>query len=407
MAFLSLLDDRAKPKGSRDPLGFELVWTHYGRRVIGNLTTVTSSLNNFAVALLGFKWANELCAHLPAGERQSQIRETFLRYEQLTGYLRYMSGNTALMGITRVAKRIQDPSFSISLGLHADEMILIDQASYGMWGLYSSAMRDTGLVRGGERSLTPLGDQLALAIEAKLDKHALLDLMRKGGGLHHDVLQKHAQPFLRAIQNRSIQSNLVEALMGGSEANRIQQELWQLTRSLREKDKLKVAVPEFIDTIKNKTRNPQLKARLIEIEQIERLLVAANNLFHYCRRKDGEKRKDILTALAGINYNYAHLAESQSLSNLPHAQTLEGIRGSLIRGNNRQALIHIFELNKRVMEQRGGAPWVELEPNQKLRVRVPSETSELLTQKQLITSWNYEYFFTSYLSIAHQAPLPT
>ena len=375
--------------------------------MIGNLTTVTSSLNNFAVALLGFKWANELCAHLPAGERQSQIRETFLRYEQLTGYLRYMSGNTALMGITRVAKRIQDPSFSISLGLHADEMILIDQASYGMWGLYSSAMRDTGLVRGGERSLTPLGDQLALAIEAKLDKHALLDLTRKGGDLHHDVLQKHAKRFLRAIQNRSIQSNLVEALMGGSEANLIQQELWQLTRSLREKDKLKVAVPEFIDTIKNKTRNPQLKARLIEIEQIERLLVAANNLFHYCRRKDGEKRKDILTALAGINYNYAHLAESQSLSNLPHAQTLEGIRVSLIRGNNRQALIHIFELNKRVMEQRGGAPWVELEPNQKLRVRVPSETSELLTQKQLITSWNYEYFFTSYLSIAHQAPLPT
>ena len=70
MAFLSLLDDRAKPKGSRDPLGFELVWTHYGRQVIGNLTTVTSSLNNFAVALLGFKWANELCAQrLPATVR--------------------------------------------------------------------------------------------------------------------------------------------------------------------------------------------------------------------------------------------------------------------------------------------------------------------------------------------------
>ena len=38
MAFLSLLDERAKPKGSRDPLGFELVWSHFGRMVIGNLT---------------------------------------------------------------------------------------------------------------------------------------------------------------------------------------------------------------------------------------------------------------------------------------------------------------------------------------------------------------------------------
>ena len=80
MAFLSLLDDRAKPKGSRDPLGFELVWSHYGRQVIGNLTTVTASLNNFAVALVGFQWANELHAHLPEHGRQIRIRDSFLRY---------------------------------------------------------------------------------------------------------------------------------------------------------------------------------------------------------------------------------------------------------------------------------------------------------------------------------------
>lgn len=54
MAFLSLMDDRAKPKGSRDPLGFELVWSYFVRKVIGNQTTITSSMDNFAVALLGF-----------------------------------------------------------------------------------------------------------------------------------------------------------------------------------------------------------------------------------------------------------------------------------------------------------------------------------------------------------------
>ena len=93
MPFLSLLDDRAKPKGSRDPLGFELVWTHFGRQVIGNLTTITSSLNNFAVALLGFHWTNELHAHLPQNQRQFHIRESFLRYEQLTGYLRHLGSS--------------------------------------------------------------------------------------------------------------------------------------------------------------------------------------------------------------------------------------------------------------------------------------------------------------------------
>jgi hypothetical protein len=243
LAFLSLLDDRAKPKGSRDPLGFELVWTHFGRQVIGNLTTITSSLNNFAVALVGFRWANELCAHLPEAERQAKIRETFLRYEQLTGYLRYLADNTALMGITRISKRIQDQSTKISLGLHSDQTILSDQASYGMWGLYSSAMRDTGLIRGNERTLTPLGEEIAQKIEAKLDKNALLSLLAKSTKLNRIELEVHAKPFLRAFQSKRIQSELVDALMGGSEKNLLQQELWLLTREMCVNGKLESDVP--------------------------------------------------------------------------------------------------------------------------------------------------------------------
>ncbi len=81
MPFLSLLDDRAKPKGSRDPLGFELFWSFFGRRLIGNLTTITSSMDNFAVALLGFYWANELVDEKDDTRRNKKLREVFLHYE--------------------------------------------------------------------------------------------------------------------------------------------------------------------------------------------------------------------------------------------------------------------------------------------------------------------------------------
>lgn len=404
LAFLSLLNERAKPKGSRDPLGFELIWTHYGRQVIGNLTTVTSSLNNFAVALIGFKWANELCAHLPDAERQSKIRETFLRYEQLTGYLRFLADDSALMGITRITKRIQNRSFKISLGLHAEEMILSDQASYGMWGLYSSAMRDTGLIRGEGRILTSLGEDIARLIEAKLNKKDLRTLIVKGGKLDREQLQIHSKPFRRAIQSKPIQTRLVEALMGGSESNLVQQELWSLTRKMRGENRLDPEYPAYIQSIKAGTKNQELKDRLIEIENVERLLVAANNLFHYCQRKDGEALNAILAALDSENYNYTHLSSVHSFENIPHSHLLDGIRISLIGGNNRLAISQILELNKVVMERRGGAPWVELEKGDKLRVRVPSETSELCSQQKLVTGWDYEYFFTSYLSIANQAP---
>ena len=35
ISVLFLIVERARPKGSRDPLGFEMVWIHFGRRVVG------------------------------------------------------------------------------------------------------------------------------------------------------------------------------------------------------------------------------------------------------------------------------------------------------------------------------------------------------------------------------------
>jgi hypothetical protein len=39
--FLTDIDAQAAIKGSRGPLGIQPMWTRLGRRVVGNLTTVT------------------------------------------------------------------------------------------------------------------------------------------------------------------------------------------------------------------------------------------------------------------------------------------------------------------------------------------------------------------------------
>jgi hypothetical protein len=51
-SIFSSFDDRARPRGSRDPLGAEATWSFLGRKIVGNLTTVTANLDNFMVALL-------------------------------------------------------------------------------------------------------------------------------------------------------------------------------------------------------------------------------------------------------------------------------------------------------------------------------------------------------------------
>lgn len=402
MPFLTLLDDRAKPKGSRDPLGFELVWTHYGRKVIGNLTTITSSLTNFAVAILGFHWANELYASVPESERQPLVREAFLRYEQLAGYLRFLANHRQIMGINRVSRRLEDKSNKLSFGLAPDEQILSDQTSYGLWGLYSVALRDSGLVVGDNRIPTSSGLALASAIEGKLDKTALIDLMLTDKLVPQEKIRAHATSYMAAIHNKVTQNQLLDILMRGGDHHALQREVWTHTQLLAKQKKLPDhnKVPQFIEALKGLSKTPQLIQYLDEIQAVERLLVAANNIFHYCRRKDGEPIDRVVEAVEGKSYSYAHLSDDLSFSNAPWGEKLKAISRSLRQGDVGSSLENILSLNRDVMTNRDGAPWVEVEANKTLRVRVPSEIAELRSQQALESDWDYEYFMSSYLSIA-------
>lgn len=402
MAFLSLLDDRAKPKGSRDPLGFELVWTYFGRRLIGNLTTVTSSLSNFAVALLGYRWANEINSNAPADEKQHCVRGTFLRYEQMAGYLRYLAGDKEIMGITRVSQRMDSKQTPVSFGLGADQQILSDQASYGLWGLYSTASAQSGLVTGDTRIPTAFGCELALKIEQSLDKSSMIDLLTSNKAVSHEQLVVHARSFLKAINTKFIRTELLHALMNGGDGHAMQAEVWRITQELAERKVEVTSLADFIQCIKRQTHNQLLVRRLENIEAVERILVAANNIFNYCRLQDGKPLSTVMDGI-GDRYHYLHLPTELDLTLVPRGDLVQSISVALRNNDIEMAIERILELNKVVMEQRSGAPWVELEPSRQLRVRVPTETYALLHQEELEVRWDYEYFISSFLRIANHA----
>src|SRR5215207_8406386 len=87
--FLTLLDPRAKIKGSRDPLGLQILWTKLGRQVVYNLTTVTTSLRGFTVLLLGLYFAER--AITESNIPPNQLVELFLKFEQLAAYSRVVA----------------------------------------------------------------------------------------------------------------------------------------------------------------------------------------------------------------------------------------------------------------------------------------------------------------------------
>lgn len=407
MAFLSLLDDRARPKGSRDPLGFEMVWTHFGRRVVGNLTTITSSWRIFAVGLLGFHWCNQLCRDAHPVDRQRVLQEHFIRYEQLAAYLRSSAGDHEIMGITRVRKRLGESRKTIDIGTDQQSLILSDQVSYGIWGLYSTALHETGLVRGDLRELTDRGLEIVRLIEE--------GLTRKGEGLGIDWywrflrgerkavtladLDHEGKRFVRAISATKVMDALITALLRGSGEHRCQLALYEACRALPKAILEQGELGSLIEAIRQYTDFPELRQVLEDVSQIERLLVTANVLFNYLRRKDGEPLTVLADAIDRV-YRFDHLPLGPELTNVPYCVDLEVLRSRLRSGDTLGALRCLLDMNKKIMVGRGGAAWVEEAGDGRLRVRVKAETAHLPPTEALHSQWDYDYFLRSFARIA-------
>ena len=402
---LSLQDDRIKPKGSRDPLGFELVWSHFGRKVVGNLTTITSSLENFSVAMLGFYLTHQL---LPKAIEQKDILGCFMRYEQVAAYLRYVAGRRKIMGITRVTKRMRGDG-ELTLGFGKQSQILSDQASYGLWGLYSSAMRSTGLVSGDMRVPTNEGTELGEAIANELDAEIvdrLMNWMEKDQPINRGLLSDDmAQTYVTAVSNLKVRSQLLEQLGTAGKTTGTQASLWRYAQ-----DVLKAVVdreagmelPEFVAALVDISSSDEtLNASLTDIENVERLLVTANMLFRFLRTQDGKSIDKVAGALQESSEDLVQprLAQPVPGSEVPYRESLENFRIALIGPDIRSALNVLIKLNEKVMLNRGGSSWVELEGNI-IRVRVPSESGNLRDQAYLQEHWDYDYFLKSFKNIA-------
>ncbi|MCC5888902.1 MAG: hypothetical protein JJT88_20890 [Gammaproteobacteria bacterium] len=407
MAVLSLLDDRARPKGSRDPLGFEMVWTHFGRKVVGNLTTITSSWRIFSVGLLGFHWCNQLCRDAHPVDKQLILQQHFLRYEQLAAYLRSSADDNEIMGITRVRKRLGEAGKTISIGTDQQSLILSDQVSYGIWGLYSTALRETGLVRGDLRELTDTGLEIALQIEESLKRGndglgvnwywAYLRGDRKAVPVAD--LEREKRRFVRAITAPKVKDELIRALLRGSGNHSCQLALYETCHSLPRPKLEQAELGPLVATIGQRTKSIELSQALGDISQIERLLVTANVLFSYLRRQDREPLAAMASAI-DQTYRFDYLPDGPELSNVPYGTDLDTLRAHLRRGDTLAALRCLLDMNKKVMTGRGGAAWVEESADGRLRVRVKAETAHLPPIKELRSRWDYDYFLRSYARIA-------
>jgi len=426
--FLTDIDSRAAVKGSRDPLGVQPIWTRLGRYLIGNLTTVSTSVRDFTTLLLGYYFAERLFDETG----RSDDLAVFLKWEQLAAYSRAkINDDHSFRGTERVNKKLLDGT-NIYLGTDSGLQILSNQKTYGLWGLYTVPARSSGLVDGEPTRLSPdakkfvqenylpifsnMGIKDADAVVKKLaesrpkinlegaDKKLLIAVGK--------ILKKHLYDGERDFYRNALllggpgdrTKGLQEAFAIAVEST-FDLEDWQLSPS---------SVSHLAKLcVKNGEKGQVAAARLEKICLCEQVLAPAAAVFDFMLGSEGQTVNELArTVLEHWGDSMRDTVNANAIADFKDEMKYSGedsesgsrwlrISGALESGKYADAMLLLIDQNRFVMNQRGGAaPWIEIK-NGSLDVRFRDLATPPLPEKLEIPNyWRHSYFLDSARAIA-------
>lgn len=431
MLFVTLLDPRARIKGSRDPLGIQPIWTFFGRRIIKNLTTVTTSLRGFTVLLLSLYFAEQ--AMNEQGASEANFSDLFLKFEQLAAYSRVSWGREFRMqrdgytenevrGVLRVKRNLGESKGRVWISAQPKFQILSSQKTYGLWGLYTSAARSSAL-------LDPATDRLSSEarnfVESNYLPHLrpsqnlILSFLRRDryfeprkrdaslGRTLAEILGPHVTPSEKEFY--------LAHLIASGRADSLQQTLWEHLKTLDQEllDQVGSTMVALRELIKRCEIHGDtgLAERLEHICQIESVLAPAGALFAFLLSRDGHTVQDIarmIRATWGPRLVHIHvqgfgsaLSLGQSIFTDDEFVRWTNICEMLSAGHYEEAITLLLKQNESKMSDRGGTAWIQLK-NDVLDVRFGEDAGDLPASHDLSDLWVNPYFIRSLDSVGWQ-----
>ena len=396
--FFTEIDPRAAVKGSRDPLGAQAVWAGLGRELIGNLTTVTSSVRNFTTLLVGLHLAERVAEN----HADRSPEQAFLVWEQLAGYTRHLFHDTrSLLGYRKVAARTQRGEATLSAT--SAGQILANQKAYGLWGLYTSAARSSGLVAHGTPArLTDAGRRLAtqhhlpaLAEGWGRDAKDLVALLGRDG-THLRIRRSDSRlkalatmldPALAPTEKDAYRTHLVDGGPDDASGGR-QHRLAAAMCAARTHDA----------RVLHAAAEADVAMRLVRITAAESVLAPAAALFGYLLTQDDRRLSQVAL---DVRHSWGDQLDSVQRT---AAEVLDGtwseIAQSLAAGEYETSLRLLLRHNRDVMAERGGsAAWATADEDGTLRVRFRDDSADLPDGDEVRTLWRNPYFLPSLWSI--------
>jgi hypothetical protein len=417
--FLTDIDTRAKIRGSRDPLGLVPLWSRFGRKVVGNLTTVSDSVPGFATLLLGYYFASDVWE----GEHGGKVIERFLAFEQLAAYARYSKNkDDRFRGIERVKERAGGAE-SVRIGSRRDCQILSSQRTYGLWGLYSVPGRDSGLIERERPNLTEAARHFVervylprlTGVAPRVTEQVVSLIGRESAevSLSGDVVKAIAKVL--SARSAPEREYFTECLVRGGPGDRthgLQPRLADLMATQLREPAFGMKQLEALVRAAGRSGDVDLEAALARIRDLERLIVPMASVFDFVLSRDGRSLDDTGAAIRrawGKRLAFVDASAVQALQasiqeaygdDPAAAGRYVAVAEALAGGDYGTAVGLLVEHNARVMSTRNGAaPWVRIGDRGKLDVRFREDVQQLPTIDELRDAWRSTYFLNSLRSV--------
>jgi|GEM_PF-1034609 len=404
--FFTELDDSLRPRGSRDPLGIEHLWSGIGRKLVGNLTTVTQHLDNFIVTLVGF----HLCVKETTGQTDW---ESFERFEQLTGRARVRRGKSDVIGVRRIRSSAE---FPVPLGSAWAARILDNPRQAGLWGLYSTALAAAGLTDGMRRP-TALGAQIAqIFLAAARGDVWRLALDQRRTAIDETDMRRMEKWVLALLGNPAGRKVLADRLLSGSDApQRWHGEVFDQAHAFMQGKEYVPPARDFLHWLTRKSEPLQdFAQRVLWFDEALALSALTFNWLLGCHGRPAKEIEAQLAALAKWPFRLPAApdfsAEIRDDEWRQRARGLAAFCEAMARGAWREATERLLSHHERVAGGRGGSPWCYWEED-RIKV-VMSTTPGVLPAADEITgkrfsAWMHrrsnDFFLSAFLNILYEA----
>lgn len=424
--FFTLEDPNAKIKGSRDPLGAQLIWTAFGRHVVTNLTTQSNSARGFSILLLGRYLADRAIGDGRIG--RDRALDAFLRFEQIGAYVRYVAHDVGgdIRGIERVRSKVEKHSGLVPIRADSEGLILGDQKVNGLWGLFSVPARISRLIPDGAVGLTSETTEFIERVYLPILQPVIERLSRlvaENGqfdtGARDAIFSALSQVLSETFTDEE-QRFYGEYLRDGLHVKKART---GSQRTFRELLVHNTRLDEWTDrgeilALRDEARSvdAELAIRLDRIGRIEAVLAPSMSLFDFMLTRNRRELDELAEELAerwgafvpniDVEKNQDLLDDVGSIWSVAVRGCFDRVQRGLSGGSYRQGLSALLEWHRTVMNSRGGASWVQVGEDGKLDVRYRGAEQELPSGDDLPELWRNGYFIDSLKAITRQLGAP-